>query len=402
MQTISFIWEVIQESWHLLMDASVFILFGLVVGGLLKMFLSPAYVAHHLGRGRFMPVLKAALFGIPIPLCSCGVLPAAASLKKQGANNGATTAFLISTPESGIDSISITYALLDPIMTVVRPLAAFATALVAGFSENIINPPARPAGPIAPVVGDQNDDCCSGDVCLSEESVSQQTFMAKIIAALRYAKDELWSDLAGWFFIGLLAAGVITVLVPDELIGRYLGGGLPAMLLMLLVGIPLYICASASTPIAAAMILKGVSPGAALVFLLVGPATNMTSISVVLGLLGKRATALYLLSIAVVSVVCGLLVDQLYLHLGISARAVVGQSSEIVPAAVRVAGAILVLMLSVKPLVGAARRILGKTKKNEECCCGDRCYTMPSPLSLSEQALAGIPVDEERPPRKKP
>jgi hypothetical protein len=371
MEIISFITSIFRESWHMLLDASIYILFGLVVGGMLKMFLSPSYVAHHLGRGRFKPVLKAALFGIPIPLCSCGVLPAAASLKKQGANNGATTAFLISTPESGVDSISITYALLDPIMTVARPLAAFLTAMVAGFSENIINPP-KDAPVMARDLTCQVDQCCNGEDCPPQDHDNHHSFLEKIGAGLRYAKDELWGDLAGWFFIGLLAAGLITALVPDELISTYLGGGLSSMLLMLLIGIPLYICASASTPIAAAMILKGVSPGAALVFLLVGPATNVTSLSVVLGLLGKRATGLYLSAIALVSVGCGLLVDEIYARLGISIRAVVGQSAEVLPLEVRVAGAVLLLFFSVKPLVALLKRVAGR-KANAGCCCGESC-----------------------------
>jgi len=129
--------NILNATWHLFQEASVYVLFGILVGGLLKVFLSPSTVATHLGQGRFSSVFKAALLGIPIPLCSCGVLPAAASLKKQGANNGAATAFLISTPESGVDSIAITYALLDPLMTVVRPLAAFVTATIAGVAENI-------------------------------------------------------------------------------------------------------------------------------------------------------------------------------------------------------------------------------------------------------------------------
>ena len=127
--------SILWETWSLLLESAIYVLFGIFVAGLLKMFLSPEYVARNLGRGRFASVFRAALLGIPIPLCSCGVLPAAASLKKQGANNGATAAFLISTPESGVDSISITYALLDPIMTVARPLAAFLTAIAAGITE---------------------------------------------------------------------------------------------------------------------------------------------------------------------------------------------------------------------------------------------------------------------------
>ena len=126
--------KILSASWELLLDASIYIIFGMIIAGLLRTFLSTEYVARHLGKGRFLPVLKAALLGIPIPLCSCGVMPAAAALKKQGASNGATIAFLISTPESGVDSISISYALLDPIMTIARPVAAFVSAVVAGVT----------------------------------------------------------------------------------------------------------------------------------------------------------------------------------------------------------------------------------------------------------------------------
>ncbi len=371
METLtSFIQAVLEQSWNMLSDASIYILFGLVVGGLLKMFLSPAYVAHHLGRGRFMSVFKAALFGIPIPLCSCGVLPAAASLKKQGANNGATTAFLISTPESGVDSISISYALLDPILTIARPVVAFVSAFVAGVSENLINPP-ETAAQIKEDLSCPVDNCCSGEECSAEEHASHHSFAEKIGAGLRYAKDELWGDLAGWFFLGVLAAGFITVLVPDDMISTYLGGGLSSMLFMLVFGIPLYICATSSTPIAAALILKGVSPGAALVFLLVGPATNITSMSVLLGILGKRATVLYLVSIATVSVASGLLLDAVYAALDISAQAAVGQASELLPEELKIAGAIVLLLLSIKPLGKSLTKLFAA--KKHKCGCGGHC-----------------------------
>ncbi len=313
-----------------------------------------------------MSVFKAAIFGIPIPLCSCGVLPAAASLKKQGANNGATTAFLISTPESGVDSISITYALLDPIMTVARPVAAFVSAFVAGVSENLINPP-KAQGLAMADLSCPLDNCCDGLDCPPEEHGSHHSFSEKMSKGLHYAATDIWGDLVGWFFIGILLAGLITVLVPDELFVSYLGGGLSSMLLMLAFGIPLYICATASTPIAAAFILKGVSPGAALVFLLVGPATNITSLSVLVGILGKRATALYLLSIAVVSVACGLLLDGIYGMLGISASAVVGQAGEILPGWLELGGALVLLGLSAQPL---GKIIKGWfVKKQDGCGC---------------------------------
>jgi uncharacterized membrane protein YraQ (UPF0718 family) len=289
-------------------------------------------------------------------------LPAAVSLRKQGASNGATTAFLISTPESGVDSISITYALLDPIMTVARPFVAFVTAAVAGISENIFGRNSENRR-ITPDLSCPVDGCCSGEGCDPKVHSRHHTFWEKIKAGIGYAFGELWEDIAKWFLFGLLLAGLITVLIPDDVFSRYLGPGLPAMLLMLIVGIPLYICATASTPIAAALILKGVSPGAALVFLLTGPATNMASLTVLVGTLGKRATAIYLSAIAVCSVLFGLILDQIYASWGISAQAMVGQASEVIPIWAQWAGALLVLILSIKPLYShIASRIKPKRK----------------------------------------
>ena len=271
------------------------------------------------------------------------------SLRKQGANNGATTAFLISTPESGVDSISITYALLDPIMTVARPFVAFVTATIAGIAENLFGNSGQNQR-IIPDLSCPVDNCCDGQNCDPETHRRHHTFFEKIKAGTTYAFSDLWEDIAKWFLFGVLLAGFITVLIPDDIFSTYLGSGLSAMLLMLAIGIPLYICATASTPIAAALILKGVSPGAALVFLLVGPATNVASLTVVTGILGKRATAIYLGTIAVSAVFFGLVVDQVYAGLGISAQAMVGQASEVMPLWVQGAGAILVLILSLKPL----------------------------------------------------
>lgn len=362
---LSFVAQVMRASWNLLNQASFYIIFGLLVGGLLKVFLSPAYVASHLGRGRYRSVFKAALLGIPIPLCSCGVLPAAAALKKQGANNGAVTAFLISTPESGVDSISITWALLDPLMTVARPVAAFLSAFCAGMAENFFNPPAE-GRLIKADLSCQVDGCCSGVDCQLDVHQHHHTFWEKCQAGLLYATGELWADLAGWFFAGILLAGVITVMVPDVVISRYLGGGISSMLLMLLFGIPLYICATASTPIAAALVLKGVSPGTVLVFLLVGPATNITSLSVLVGLLGKRASIIYLAAIAMVSVLCGLALDAIYLSLGVSAVATVGQAGGIFSGAVMLAATLLLLVLSIKPL---AKIFIGWCSRRSGCNC---------------------------------
>ncbi|MEN8135195.1 MAG: SO_0444 family Cu/Zn efflux transporter [Thermodesulfobacteriota bacterium] len=372
---MDFLTDVFQASWDLLLDASVYIIFGIVIAGLLKTFLSTEYVARHLGRGRFKPVLKAALFGIPIPLCSCGVMPAAASLKKQGASNGATIAFLISTPESGVDSISVTYALLDPIMTIARPVAAFVSAVAAGVTESLFSPVNKPAAPTT-LEACQIDNCCSGEACSPDEHASHHGVHIRLWASLKYAFVELWGDLATWFAFGLVLSGIITVWIPQEVIAGYLGGGLGSMLMMLAAGIPIYICASASTPIAAALILKGVSPGAALVFLLVGPATNMASLSVLTGMLGKRATLRYLLVLAVCSVSFGLLLDKVYQWSGISAQAVVGQASEIMPHSIQLISAFFLIILSVKPFYQVIRRQLvrlgiSSDSKDSGCGCSD-------------------------------
>jgi uncharacterized membrane protein YraQ (UPF0718 family) len=347
---MNFIVDILTESVHLFVEAAVYILFGLLVAGMLRIFLSPQMVARHLGQGRFKSVFKAALLGIPIPLCSCGVLPAALSLKKQGANNGATAAFMISTPESGVDSIAITYALMDPIMTVARPVVAFITATLAGITENVFGSYAN-TKPQSPDLSCTVDGCCDGIDCPSDVHRHHHTFSEKFLWGIKYAFVEFWGDLAGWFLIGVLLAGFITSIIPNDFFTAYLGQGLPAMLLMLAIGIPLYICATASTPIAAAFVLKGVSPGAALVFLLAGPATNAASLTVMAGTLGKRTTAIYLTAIAVSAVVFGLLLEQIYHLLGVSAQAIVGQASEIIPAWAEITGGFILLLISVKPVV---------------------------------------------------
>jgi len=361
---LSFLTEAVRASWQLLNQAAFYILFGLLVGGLLKTFLSPAYVARHLGKGRFSSVFKAALLGIPIPLCSCGVLPAAATLKKQGANNGAVTAFLISTPESGVDSIVMSWALLDPIMTVARPVSAFISATVAGLLENFISysqPKAEPQAAPSPFR-------MAGAAAVSAAPALPQGFAAKLKTGVKYMVNDLWPDIAGWFFIGIIVGGMITALVPDKIFSTWLGGGFSSMLLMLAIGIPLYICASASTPIAAAFILKGASPGTALVFLLAGPATNATSLTVLIGILGKRATALYLLSIAVVSVLCGLIVDAIYLSLGIKAAATVGKHGAMLPHWLMLAAVFVLFALSVRPMLKIFQGWFGGKKQGGSCC----------------------------------
>ena len=350
---MSFLTDLALAAWTLLEQSSLYMLLGLFIGGLLKVFLSPDFVAAHLGRGRFKPVLKAALLGVPLPLCSCGVLPAAAQLKRQGANNGATAAFLISTPESGVDSIAVSWALLDPLMTVARPVAAFVSALVAGIMENLVSFKERVPPPL-PMISALASSCSGQDCGCGHDHSSQAGVASRIGQGMRYAVTDIWGDLAGWFFVGIVIAAGITVLVPDDLITRHLGGGIGSMLLMLAAGVPMYICATASTPIAAALILKGASPGAALVFLLAGPATNVTALTVLIRILGRKGLAIYLGSIAVVSLLCGLALDAVYFSLGLSAMATIGEVTETMPDWVLLIATIVLLLLSLPVL---ARRL---------------------------------------------
>ena len=292
------------------------------------------------------------------------MLPAAASLKKQGANKGATTAFLISTPESGVDSIAITYALLDPIMTVVRPLAAFVTAVSAGILENLLTY-GRKQDNIAVANNCPVDNCCDGINCPPDVHKNHHTLFEKLKAGIRFAVVDVWGDIVIWFFVGLLLAGIITALVPDDFMAGWLGGGIGAMLLMLVFGIPLYICATASTPIAAALILKGVSPGAALVFLLVGPATNVTSLSVLYGILGKKSVFRYLIVLSVMAVAFGLGVDILYNMLNISPVAIIGEAAEFVPYSAKVAATVFLIILSISPFYNFLKNLRRSDKAEQ-------------------------------------
>ena len=287
------------------------------------------------------------------------MLPAATLLKKKGANKGAITAFLISTPESGIDSIAISLALLDPIMTFVRPLSALLTAIAAGFLENSIHWTKR-EGALPVDLSCPVDNCCDGRDCPAEEHARHHTIFEKVRAGIRFGILDIWGDIVLWFFAGLLAAGCIMTLLPDAFMERWLGGGLSSMLVMLIIGIPLYICASASTPVAAALILKGVSPGAALVFLLVGPATNITSLSVLIGILGKKSTLRYLFILSFCAVVMGLGLDEVYRFFDIIPHAVIGKAADFIPAWMKMAGAIVLLVLSIRPIIIRIRKKISR------------------------------------------
>ena len=295
------------ESWKILKEAAPYVLFGFFAAGLLKVFIPEKMIVKHLGGNGFRSVFKASLFGVPLPLCSCGVIPVAIGLRKQGASKGATASFLVSVPETGVDSIAITWALLDPLMTVVRPVTAFLTALLTGSLINLL-PDQTSRQP-----RQTKSECgCSIDLDNTHGKSEVKPLLQKLREGVVYAFTELLRDIGGWLMPGVLIAGIISYFVPVDFVGHYLGGEYSSLLIMLAIGIPLYMCASASTPIAAALVLKGLSPGAALVFLLAGPATNAATMTVVAKHLGKAATVVYVTSIAISSLAMGWVVNRIY------------------------------------------------------------------------------------------
>jgi uncharacterized membrane protein YraQ (UPF0718 family) len=307
---IEFFQHLLIETWRIFTDAAPYVIFGFLAAGIIKAIVPEDVVAKHLGGRSTMAVIKASLFGIPLPLCSCGVIPAAIGLRQQGAGRGPSAAFLVSTPESGVDSIAITWALLDPVMTVIRPIAAFITGTLTGILINLL------PEETTELDVEQNDSGCQSSCC-ETESHAKAPLAKRMAAGIHYAFGELLKDIGGWLLIGVLVAGLVATLLPDDFFALLFEHQAASLVLMLLVGIPLYMCASASTPVAAALVLKGLSPGAALVFLLAGPATNAATLTVVARFWGRKATMVYLAVISCCSLLLGWLTNLFYAWAGI-------------------------------------------------------------------------------------
>jgi uncharacterized membrane protein YraQ (UPF0718 family) len=293
--------EFISSFWKYLIISAPYLILGLLIAGFINTFISVDQLKKILGGNSMWTVVKAAFFGIPLPLCSCSVIPTAAQLKKSGVNNGATSSFLIATPESGVDSIAVTYALMDPFMTVIRPVAAFASAFVAGALQLIFNKDG----------GEENleetKSCCSKKKSSSESGPS---LLSRIKSMFEYAFNNLLDDMVIWLIFGIAIGSIVDIFVPSNFFETM---GVDGQKLMILaVGIPLYICASATTPIAASLVLKGMSPGTALLILLVGPATNLSNIMVMQKYIGVKGIVINVVSIALVALGMSYLTDFLY------------------------------------------------------------------------------------------
>lgn len=317
------------EFWEVLAAMSPYLLLGFLFAGLLSVVIRPQFIERHLGGRGFLPSFKASLFGVPLPLCSCGVIPVAASLRLNGASKGATSAFLISTPQTGVDSIFVTYSLMGLTFAVFRPLAAFVNGLIGGMLVDAFDTNDSDAQKPHTI---KCDDGCE----------APQPSKGKIFEALRYGFVTLPRDIGKALLIGLIITGLIGALLPSGFFSNALGTGIVAMLAMMLLGLPVYVCATASVPIAVALMMKGATPGAALVFLMTGPATNAAALAMIWKLLGRRSAIIYLISVAVTALCSGIALDFIF-------NTVLPQSSfspmHFMPKAVENACAVVLLLL---------------------------------------------------------
>ena len=280
----------------ILNEMSPYLLLGFLFAGILHVYFPQKYISRYLGKKNNKSVVNATLFGIPLPLCSCGVIPTGISLFKNGASKGSTVSFLISTPQTGIDSVMVTYSLLGLPFAIIRPVVAFITGVFGGI---LINKTETKSSNI--ILESYNNK-------LNNNNSSKKS----ILGMLKYAFVDFLQDISKWLIIGLLIAAVISVIIPDDFFTSYLGNDYLQMFVVLLASIPLYVCATASVPIAAVLMLKGVSAGAILVFLMAGPATNAATISVITKVLGKKTLFYYLFSIITGALIFGFIVNYFF------------------------------------------------------------------------------------------
>ncbi|RJG47876.1 SO_0444 family Cu/Zn efflux transporter [Motilimonas pumila] len=417
----------IENFIDLFLESAPWMMLGLLIAGLIKEFIPGDFLTRHLGGKGFWVTVKAAFIGAPLPLCSCGVIPAALGLRRNGASKSATTAFLVATPETGVDSVSVSYALLGPFMAIIRPVAAVVSAIVAGLivgkddadrpaskvhsgrhksaeanqdgccGDKVAQPRvpndkqtttrsqpgccSAPAEPPKPVVSsccssNNNDDeavsgcsgnkgavaatsvaisdsvssCCSNDSeqAKSQSEVNKRSVGQKVFGGVSFAATDLVRDISLWLLVGLFFAALVETYVATDYLAQW-GDSIWAMLLMVAISVPMYICATASTPIAAGLLLSGISPGAVLVFMMAGPATNVATLGVVGKELGKRALLAYLVGVIGMAIVFGLLTNYLVAEFGFVVAPISAMDHALLPHWLTISSSVLLagLMLRV-------------------------------------------------------
>ncbi|OBT16451.1 permease [Vibrio sp. UCD-FRSSP16_10] len=385
----------------LFIESGFWMLLGLMVAGLLKEWVPTDLLAKHLGGKGAKTTIKAAFIGAPLPLCSCGVIPAALGLRRSGASKSATTSFLVATPETGIDSVSVSYALLGPFMAIIRPIAAITSAIVAGLlvgkedeqskaqlesaassccstkkqtsccSSKSQSPSTTVA---APVVSEPvKSSCCSSSSkssssnlsskksggCSSASTVSNKSAVQKFKSGVSFAATDLVRDISTWLIIGLIFAALVQTYIETDFLAQW-GGTIWSMLLMVAISVPMYICATASTPIAAGLLMSGISPGAVLVFMLAGPATNVATLGVVGKELGMRSLFAYLVGVVGTAIVFGLATDYLVSTYGFSVQSLSAGEHEVLPHWLSISSAIVLALLMLRHYASKATALLSR------------------------------------------
>jgi uncharacterized protein len=292
--------KILWEFWVVFVAMAPWLLLGFGVAGIMSVLITPAMMERHLGKRSFGSILKASLFGVPMPLCSCSVIPVTVSLRRHGASKGAASAFLISTPQTGVDSIAVTYSLLGPVFALARVIVAFVSGFIGGVVIENLDGREGQFGEV---------DACTASCC--SEAGKRLPWYLRM---LEYGFVALPRDIGPMLLVGVLIAAGVSVLVPEDFfssqLGGIMGGSILGMILMMLLGIPVYVCATASVPIAAMLVLdQGVSPGTALVFLMTGPATNAASLMALAKVFGWKSIIAYVLTIAVCAIASGLALD---------------------------------------------------------------------------------------------
>ncbi|MDC0612392.1 SO_0444 family Cu/Zn efflux transporter [Vibrio sp.] len=377
MDTLIAIGHAFLELW---LDAAFWLVFGLIIAGLLNSFINSENIGRHLQGSGIWPAIKAAILGTPLPLCSCGVIPAAVGLRRAGASKSATTAFLISTPETGVDSIAVSYALLGPFMTVIRPIAAICSAIAAAALVLLGEKTEKDS--TASTTSSTSTTCTSSCGCHSSQKHEHEhnhlaqpegSFASRLWQGQKYAFTELLEDLSVWLIVGLVISAIVVALVPYDALAD-ISRGPGAMIIMALIGVPMYICASASTPLAAGLMLAGVSPGAILVFLLAGPATNIATLGIVKKELGWHALVSYLVGVIAVAIGFGYLTNYLVDVWNINISSELASSDNLMPTSVAWIAAIFLAIVVIKDVWNKiAARLFAK--KGTSCGChSDHCH----------------------------
>lgn len=292
-------------------ESAPFLLLGLLLAGMIRLLIPDTWINRVLGKDS--SVVTAALIGTPLPLCSCSVIPTAMGIRRAGASKASTASFMVASPETGIDSIGITLALMGPVMAVARPVSAITSAIVAGKLVQLWDEETPPKQEAV-------KSCCKS----AKKQQATEGLWQKAAAVVQYGYGKLLSDFMSWLLIGLFFAALIQTFVPPSLFSQY-GSGVFAMLLVIVISIPMYICATASTPIAAGLMLSGISPGAALVFMLAGPATNIATLMVVKNELGLRSLAAYLFGVILTALIMGLSLDALLVFFDLNIAVKIGE-----------------------------------------------------------------------------